>query len=113
MAAERLGVPADHLEIKDGTITDPSAGRSATYWELLGGRRIEREATASVKPKSAQQRRYIGQSVPRVDLPAKVTGEAAFVHDLKPDGLVHGRVVRQPSYEARLVSVDSAAVEGM
>lgn len=113
MAAERLGAPADRLEVKDGAIADRSNGRGTTYWELLGGREIEREATASVKPKPLQQRRYIGQSVPRVDLPAKVTGEGAFVHDLRPDGLVHGRVVRQPSYGARLAGLDSAAVEGM
>jgi CO/xanthine dehydrogenase Mo-binding subunit len=113
MAAERLGVPADHLEVKDGTIAAHTGGRSTTYWELLGGRHIEREATASVKPKPVQERRYIGQSVPRIDLPAKVAGDVAFVHDLRPEGLVHGRVVRQPSYDARLVSVDSAIVEAM
>jgi CO/xanthine dehydrogenase Mo-binding subunit len=113
MAAERLGASADRLDVKDGTIANPAGGRSTTYWELLGGRDIEREATASVKPKPIKERRYIGQSVPRIDLPAKVTGEAAFVHDLRPDGLVHGRVVRQPSYDARLTGVDSAAVEGM
>lgn len=112
MAAERLGVAADRLEVKDGTVAE-RGGRSVTYWELLGGRKIEREATASIKPKPTQQRRYIGQSVPRIDLPAKVTGEAAFVHDLRPDGVAHGRVVRQPSYGARLAGVDTTAVEAM
>jgi nicotinate dehydrogenase subunit B len=112
MASERLGAPVERLEVKDGTIADGS-GRSVTYWELLGGRRIEREATASVKQKPAAQRRYIGQSVPRIDLPAKVAGQGAFVHDLRPQGLVHGRVVRQPSYGARLAGIDTAAVEAM
>ncbi|HEY7386221.1 MAG TPA: molybdopterin cofactor-binding domain-containing protein [Beijerinckiaceae bacterium] len=113
MAAEHLGLPAERLEVKDGTVTEREGSRSTTYWELLGGRKLERDATASIKPKPIRQRRYIGQSVPRIDLPAKVTGEAAFVQDLRPDGLVHGRVVRQPAYGARLVGVDTAAVEAM
>lgn len=108
MAAERLGVPRGRLTVSDGTVTDPDTGRTTTYWELLGDRRIEREATAAVPPKPAAERRLIGRPVPRLDLPAKLAGEpGAFLHDLRPEGMVHGRVVRPPSYGASLVEVDA------
>jgi CO/xanthine dehydrogenase Mo-binding subunit len=55
----------------------------------------------------------MGKSIPRVDIPAKVTGGTAYVQDMRPEGMVHGRVVRPPSYGARLISVDTAAVERM
>ncbi len=40
--------------------------------------------------------RLVGQSVPRVDIPAKASGEPAFVHDLRWPGVLHGRVIRPP-----------------
>src|SRR6185369_482702 len=49
----------------------------------------------------------------RVDIPAKVTGGVAYVQDLRLEGMLHGRVVRPPSYKATLASVDTAAVEKM
>ena len=44
----------------------------------------------------------MGKSVPRVDIPAKVTGGAIYVQDLRLADMVHARVVRPPSYGARL-----------
>ena len=55
----------------------------------------------------------MGQSVPRVDIPAKVTGGAAYVQDLRLPGMLHARVVRPPSYGARLIELDTRAVEAM
>ena len=40
----------------------------------------------------------IGASTPRRDIPPKVSGTPIFVHDLDFDGMLHGRVVRPPSY---------------
>ena len=43
-----------------------------------------------------------GQAVrPRVDIPAKVTGGAAYVQDLRLPGMLHARVVRPPRRGAR------------
>ena len=53
----------------------------------------------------------MGQPVPRVDIPAKVTGGAAYVQDMRLPGMVHARVVRPPSYGAQLTECDTAAVE--
>ena len=49
--------------------------------------------------------------MPRVDIPAKVTGGAAYVQDMRLPGMVHARVVRPPSYGAQLTECDTAAVE--
>ncbi len=51
--------------------------------------------------------------MPRVDLPAKVTGGAAFVQDLRLPGMVHGRVARPPQYGAQLEAFDEAKVRAM
>ena len=57
--------------------------------------------------------RVIGKDLPRVDIPAKVTGGVAYVHDLRLDGMVHARVVRPPSPSATLTELDASAVEAM
>jgi CO/xanthine dehydrogenase Mo-binding subunit len=51
--------------------------------------------------------------VPRVDLPALVTGQAEFVQDIRVDGLVHGCVVRPPATGAALSGVDESSVRGL
>src|SRR5205814_1260326 len=46
-------------------------------------------------------------------LPAKVTGGAAFGQDIQLPGMLHGRVVRPPSYGAKLESFDAAKIKAM
>ena len=93
-AAERLGVPTDDLRVRDGVISTLSDERlSVPYGELVGepfGREVTGDAP--VKPPSAYA--VVGRSIPRVDLLAKLTGGEAFVHDLRLEGMLHGRVVR-------------------
>ena len=52
------------------------------------------DAHAPVKPPESY--RVVGSSAPRVDIPAKATGAAVFVHDQRVLGMLHGRVVRPP-----------------
>src|SRR5262249_38791633 len=54
--------------------------------------------------------RYIGQSVPRPDVPAKVTGRHGYVHDLKVPGMLHARVIRPPAIGATLTSVNESSI---
>ncbi|MDB5411410.1 MAG: aldehyde oxidase and xanthine dehydrogenase molybdopterin-binding protein, partial [Rhodospirillales bacterium] len=57
--------------------------------------------------------KIVGKSIGRLDIPAKVTGGAIFVQDMRLDGMVFGRVVRPPSYGAALTEVDEAAAKAM
>merc|ERR1711960_117053 len=55
----------------------------------------------------------MSQPVQRVDIPAKVTGGPAFIQDLRPEGMLHARVLRQPSDGATLRSLDTGPVEAL
>ena len=107
LAATRLGAQAAALTVSNGVVSDPASGKSAAYGELVDDQTFHRPASGQARPKSPGAHRYVGRSSPRRDLPAKLTGEAVFVQDLKAPNLVHGRVVRQPSYGAHLVGYDS------
>jgi nicotinate dehydrogenase subunit B len=112
LAAKRLGVAADALNVADGVIS-AADGRRLSYGELAGEADFKRDATAKVAPKPAARHRIVGQSIPRYDIPAKVTGGSAFVQDVRLPGMVHGRVVRPPHYGATLESADEAAAEAV
>src|SRR3954464_7544156 len=93
-AAERLELPASELSIEDGLVRGHN--RSVNYGKLIGGETIRLELADDVQVKAVGDYAIVGQSMPRVDLPAKATGELTFVHDIRLSGMLHGRVVRPP-----------------
>jgi CO/xanthine dehydrogenase Mo-binding subunit len=112
LAAKRLGVAADTLTVVDGTISSAD-GRNLGYGELAGEVDLHQEVTAKVAPKPPSSHKIVGQSIPRFDIPKKVTGGVAYVQDLRLPGMVHGRVVRPPRYGSKLDGFDEAGVKAM
>jgi len=111
-AAERLGVAADRLKAQEGAVVADD-GRRLGFGELVvdGLTKVRADGQSKLKDPAAYS--IIGKSMSRVDIPAKVTGGAAYVQDLRLPGMVHARVVRPPSYGARLRELQTAAVEKM
>src|SRR6266581_6384039 len=112
LAAKRFGVAADTLKAADGVITAPD-GRKVSYGELAGEANLKREATAQAKAKPAAQHKIVGKSIERLDIPAKMTGGAAYVQDLRLPGMLHGRVARPPRSGSKLQSFDEAEVKAI
>ncbi|MCA6106855.1 molybdopterin cofactor-binding domain-containing protein [Bradyrhizobium cenepequi] len=94
-AAKRLELSPGELTIEDGLIRGRN-NRSITYGELIADETIQIELADDVPVKTVDAYSLVGQSVPRVDLPAKATGELVYVHDVRVPGMLHGRVVRPP-----------------
>jgi CO/xanthine dehydrogenase Mo-binding subunit len=113
MAAAKLGVIIDGLTVDDGVIGSPAAASQVTYWQLALETPLARNASNGVSLKSPSKYRTVGRSVPRLDIPAKITGGEAYVQDMRPPGMLFGRVVRPPSYDAQLTAFDDAAVKGL
>ncbi|WP_369725680.1 molybdopterin cofactor-binding domain-containing protein [Bradyrhizobium sp. LLZ17] len=109
-AGRRLGLPPHQLEAKDGFVL-AADGRKLSYGELVSEEILHVRAQPSSPLKDPTSFSVMNTPVRRVDITAKVTGVPAYVQDMRPPGMVHARVVRPPSYEAQLVSVDSKAVE--
>ncbi|MGJ4946185.1 molybdopterin cofactor-binding domain-containing protein [Bradyrhizobium sp. HKCCYLS1011] len=94
-AAERLGIACAELSIEDGLIRGPD-NRTLSYGELIEDETIRLELADDAPVKAASSYTLVGTSVPRVDLPAKATGELTYVHDVRVPGMLHGRVIRPP-----------------
>jgi CO/xanthine dehydrogenase Mo-binding subunit len=110
LAATRLNLPPDQLQAKAGSVV-ANDGRSVAYKDLVTGEALHQIATAQSPLKNVKSFKIIGTPMHRVDIPGKVTGAPMYVQDMRPEGMLHARVVRPPNYGAELVAVDIAAVE--
>jgi nicotinate dehydrogenase subunit B len=111
-AAQRLGVTAQNLEVRDGTIVGPG-NLSTSYWELASEQLLDRDAAAKVAPKRVAQRAMAGTAAGRLDIPDKVFGRPRFIHDLVLPDMLYARVLRPPSPGATLKALDDADTKAM
>jgi nicotinate dehydrogenase subunit B len=119
-AAQRLQLPLGDLAIEDGLIRGRD-NRSVSYGELIADETIRLELAEDVPVKPVEAYSIVGQSQPRIDLPAKATGELVYVHDMRVPGMLHGRVVRPPYagvdagafVGTSLIAVDESSVRGI
>ena len=112
LAAERWRVPPEKLRADGGVIASPD-GRRIAYGALVSAQTLHVRAKAESQLTQAGRHRAIGASMPRLDIPPKLTGEPIYVQDLRLPGMVHARVVRPPSYGARLLAVNLEAARGL
>jgi CO/xanthine dehydrogenase Mo-binding subunit len=75
-----------------------------SYADLAGSVDLHVRADPDVPLRSADARSLTGTDVPRLDLPDKIFGRPRYIQDLRPPGLLFGRVIRPPSPGARLIS---------
>jgi CO/xanthine dehydrogenase Mo-binding subunit len=122
LASTSLGVPVSSLSVTNGVVS--GGGRSVTYGELVGGKLLNAKVVATtlnpgVAPsKPISQYRLVTTSVPRVDVPDKVSGKYTYVHNVKVPGMVHGRVVRPRGQGAfgtgtKIVSIDERSIKNI
>ncbi|HYW23477.1 MAG TPA: molybdopterin cofactor-binding domain-containing protein [Terriglobales bacterium] len=119
LASDQLGAPASQLTVTDGVVT--SGTRKVTYGDLVKGRVLTAVApitvsgyggfrmsvTGSAKPKSPSQYATVGKSIPRVEIPDKVTAKATYVQDVRVPNMLHARVIHPKGIGSTLVSVGS------
>src|SRR5205807_6651254 len=77
-AAERLGIAADRLQAQDGAVLADD-GRRISFGELVADDLTRVRAQPQSKLKDPQSYTVMGKSMPRIDIPAKVTGGVAYV----------------------------------
>jgi CO/xanthine dehydrogenase Mo-binding subunit len=109
-AARRLDLPAENFHTENGVVISPD-GQRLRYGDLVAADMLHVQAQPKSKLKDPSTFKVVGRPVPRLDIPAKITGGAAYVQDMRLPGMVHARVVRPPSYGAQLTDLDTSVVE--
>ncbi|MHC4602236.1 MAG: xanthine dehydrogenase family protein molybdopterin-binding subunit [Planctomycetota bacterium] len=112
LAAVRLKVPKNRLDVKDGVVFDRTRKRrKVTYAQLAKGKRIERRLEQKAQVKTISELNVIGKPHNRIDALEHVTGKARFTGDIRVAGMVCAKVLRPPAHGAKLKSLDTAAVD--
>ncbi len=114
LAVQKLAIAPEKLEIKEGVIRPQGKIQPRlSYGELIGDRRFNRQVSGSFSAKRPEDFQLVGRPLQRLDIPSKVMGLASFVHDLQLPEMLHGRVLRPPSYGARLEELEVGEVGRM
>ena len=113
-AAQQWGVQADQVQMRSGKAIGDD-GSELTYGELAAAAALL-DVPNDVPLKDPADFRLIGESVPRLDVPVKTTGEAVFGIDAGPSDTRVAVVARSPVFGGSLRSFDPApalAVSGV
>ena len=108
-AAKQWGVSPGEIETKDGVCR--FADKSLSYVSLVSQQPLSMKSDPKAVLKNPASYSVVGKSIPRLDIPAKLTGEFTYIHDFKLPGMLHARVVRPPALHANLLSFDDAKVK--
>lgn len=103
LAAEELAVDSKKIAIRNGMFTVDGNLSTLGFGDVVKDRSLSRSATAAVTPKSGNDYQIVGQSVQRIDIPRKAFAEAAYIQDIRLEGMLHARVVRTGDREAKLL----------
>ena len=57
--------------------------------------------------------KVVGKSVPKHDATEKLTGRISYIHDVKPSGMLHGKILYSDRISARIVAVDTSEAEAV
>lgn len=105
------------MDVRDGQVTHAATKRRLTYADLAQSEDLpkvfEQAVPSDVAVTPVTEWKVLGTSVARPNRRDFVTGEHKFPSDLVRDGMRYGKVLRPPSYGARLVSVDLEPAKAM
>src|SRR4029077_13407919 len=112
-AAKEWNVAPNSVKAADAKLTDPGSGRSLTYASLARGKTLAQRLPSEDAGAPPPDGTIAGKSLPKVDARDFVTGRHQYTPDLHPAGMLHGKVLRPPSFGATLASYDAAAAKSM
>jgi nicotinate dehydrogenase subunit B len=109
LAAKQLQVLPAALSVQSGQVT--GNGQTLSYGALVANRNFAVAVDKAAPTKNPADFKIVGTSFARLDIPDKVTGRFTYMHNVRVDGMLHGRVVRPPAMGATLQAVDEASVK--
>jgi len=115
LASQYLDVDVSQLTVQNGvfSVTGGDPTWTVSYGQLVQGKRFNLTVNPQAVPNNPSTWTILGQSVPRVDLPAKAKGTFQYVQKVRIPGMLHGKVVRAAFLGAHLQNIDKSAISGL
>ena len=106
MAAKNWNTAAENLKAENGMIVNTAANKKIGYGKLTKGQQLLMPISENVKTIAPKDWKVAGKSVPKINERAFITGKHEYVSDMKLPGMLYGKVLRAPSYGAKLLEAD-------
>jgi isoquinoline 1-oxidoreductase beta subunit len=109
--AAKWNMPVGELSTEPSVVVHKGSGRRISYGEIAAFAQAPAELP-KIEDKDLKDPasfRYIGQHVPRVEVPLKVTGAAKYGMDVQVPGMVYAAVLQSPYPGGAPETVDEAA----
>ena len=113
LAAEQWHTDRQHLVANNEKITDSQTNRSVEYAALTKGQQLTQSITAEAPLTPVTSWKVAGLSTLKVNGRDFVTGRHRYPSDQRLPDMLHGRVLRPPSFGATLTSLDTQKAEQM
>ncbi|GAB4042495.1 xanthine dehydrogenase family protein molybdopterin-binding subunit [Spirosoma jeollabukense] len=106
-ASDQWNVPTAECFAENATVVHKPTGKKLTYGQLA---EVAAKLPVPKEPKLKDSKQFtmLGKSMPRMDVPLKVSGKATFGIDASVAGMVYASVERCPVFGSKLVSFDAA-----
>ncbi|PZX55785.1 xanthine dehydrogenase family protein molybdopterin-binding subunit [Algoriphagus chordae] len=110
LASTKLNTPEEDLILINGQVKSKNSNLSLNFSEILDGTQLEMEVSKLVPLKAKSDYRYVGKSIPRMDIEKMVHGEEVYIQDLRFPGMLHARVLRPAGYQSKLINLDESGL---
>ncbi len=111
LAATRLEVSAGSLKTRDGQVVPDDGSAGVRYADLLSGNSLTLDIPDVVQVKAVEEFQLMGRPARRIDAVSRVTGAAKYAQDVVVSGMLYGKILRPPSYGAKLRQIDTTRAE--
>jgi nicotinate dehydrogenase subunit B len=111
LAAEKAKVDRTSLKVADGKVTGPDGKPAFTFGDLTKGQKLMKLIAAGAPTAKPDDWKVAGTSVPKVDGRDFVSGSHQYASDVRRPGMVFGKILRAPAFNAKLKDVDTKPAE--
>src|SRR5258705_2730153 len=113
IAAKNWDTPATSLKAENGMIVNTSSNKKIGYGELTKGQQLLMPISDKIQVIAAKDWKVAGKTVPKINERTFITGKHLYVSDMKLPGMLYGKVLRPPSYGAKLLEADVTKANSM
>ncbi len=111
VAAESWNADRSTISIENGCAIDAKNGRKASYGELAGKVDWFKLVGVDEKVTPPSEWHCAGTALPKLGAADFVTGKHQYASDVKRPDMLYGRILRPPSYGAKLLTIETSAAQ--
>src|SRR5687767_7767408 len=113
MAAKKWNTQATGLKTENGAVLNTATKERVGYGELAKGQKLMMTISDTVPVAAVKDWKVAGKSIPKIDQRNFISGKHEYVSDMKLPGMLYGKVLRAPSYGAKLIEADLTAAKNI